>query len=74
MKIDISGLRDGEPWPGYGETLDVPQDEGQALCRKGFAEAVGLTLEAAREVRIVEPEPGVMTTRRGPGRPRKSAA
>lgn len=41
MKIDVSGSRDGQPWPKRGETLDLPDDEGAKLCAAGMAEPVG---------------------------------
>lgn len=38
MKIDVSGSRDGQPWPKRGETLDVSDSEGADLCSSGLAE------------------------------------
>jgi len=38
MKITISGLRDGEPWPGRGEIADVPEAEAIQLIAAGQAE------------------------------------
>jgi hypothetical protein len=38
MKITISGLRDGAPWPGRGESLDVPESEASQLIAAGQAE------------------------------------
>lgn len=40
MKVDITGTRDGKPWPGIGEEVDLPDDEGKDLCAAGIAEPV----------------------------------
>ncbi|MEU9208545.1 hypothetical protein AB0D27_11465 [Streptomyces sp. NPDC048415] len=37
IKGDISGSRDGIPWPKRGETMELPDDEGTALCASGLA-------------------------------------
>lgn len=37
IKGDISGSRDGVPWPKRGETMELPDDEGAALCASGLA-------------------------------------
>jgi hypothetical protein len=37
IKGDISGSRDGVPWPKRGETMELPDDEGTALCASGLA-------------------------------------
>jgi len=34
---DMSGLRDGEPWPGPGEIVDVTDDEGTQMLINGMA-------------------------------------
>jgi hypothetical protein len=38
LTTDISGTRDGQPWPGKGETVDVPDDEAAQLVDAGLAE------------------------------------
>ena len=38
MKVNLSGTRDGEPWPERGKTVDLPDDEAQHLIRAGIAE------------------------------------
>ena len=47
MKIriqgDISGSRDGVPWPKRGETMELPDDEGASLCASGLAVPVKST-------------------------------
>jgi hypothetical protein len=40
MKVDISGSRNGQPWPARGETVEVPDGEGADLCAAGMAEPV----------------------------------
>lgn len=40
MKTDVSGSRDGQPWPKRGETFEVSDAEGVDLCASGMAEPV----------------------------------
>ena len=40
MKADVSGSRNGEPWPPRGSTLELPDEEGASLCAAGIAEPV----------------------------------
>lgn len=37
LKGDISGTRDGLPWPPRGSTVDLPDDEALKLCASGMA-------------------------------------
>ncbi|MGW0579630.1 hypothetical protein ACWD25_27525 [Streptomyces sp. NPDC002920] len=37
MKVDISGARNGEPWPVRGEITELPDDEAESLCISGMA-------------------------------------
>lgn len=37
LTAPISGLRDGEPWPAVGESIDLPADEAEQLVRLGVA-------------------------------------
>lgn len=37
MNSTISGTRDGEPWPGRGECISLPDDEAASLIRTGMA-------------------------------------
>jgi len=39
MKINITGSRNGEPWPAPGGTLDVPDHEAADLIAAGYAVA-----------------------------------
>jgi hypothetical protein len=45
MKAQISGLRDGKPWPDVDEVVDLPDDEAAQVVASGMA------------VEHVEPEP-----------------
>lgn len=40
MKGDVSGSRNGVPWPPRGGTVDLPDGEAADLCRIGLAEPV----------------------------------
>lgn len=40
MKIQISGSRDGLPWPAIGGEITVPDAEGAELCAQGYATPV----------------------------------
>lgn len=53
MKADISGSRNGKPWPRRGETIDVPDAEGADLCASGIAEPVA---SKARSVETATPD------------------
>jgi len=46
MKHQISGTRNGDPWPARGETIDLPDDEAGALLAQGAAEPAGETADA----------------------------
>lgn len=40
LKVSVSGLRDGKPWPDRGETVDLPDDEAAQMIAAGQAEPV----------------------------------
>lgn len=40
MKVQISGTRDGSPWPAPGGVVDVEDAEGADLCAGNLAEPV----------------------------------
>ncbi len=40
MRTEISGLRDGIPWPLVGGTIDLPRDEALAMLENGSVEPV----------------------------------
>lgn len=78
MKADISGSRNGQPWPRRGETTEVPDAEGADLCSAGIAEPVtGRKVETAvvpddSEKREVQ-EPTPLTTGSAPAAAKKTA-
>jgi len=37
MKVDVTGTRNGDPWPARGEEIDLPDDEAKDLCAAGIA-------------------------------------
>ena len=55
LRTDISGTRNGEPWPSAGSEIDLPDEEAVALVRSGDARAVN-TKDADVELR--EPPTG----------------
>jgi len=40
MKVEVSGTRNGKPWPRRGEVVDLPDAEGADLCAAGLADPV----------------------------------
>jgi hypothetical protein len=40
MKVDVTGTRNGDPWPPREEVVDLPDDEARDLCAAGIAEPV----------------------------------
>jgi hypothetical protein len=40
MHYSMSGTRNGVPWPGRGETAELPDSEAAELCASGAAEPV----------------------------------
>jgi hypothetical protein len=61
LRGDISGSRDGQPWPPAGTELDLPDDEAATLCANGSAIPVGsnkageehaVVLDEATEARV----------------------
>jgi hypothetical protein len=63
IKGDISGSRNGVPWPKRGETMELPDDEGTALCASGLAVPAADTDD---EVETAVPD-GVDVETRSPG-------
>jgi hypothetical protein len=65
MKVDISGTRDGRPWPQRGEVVEVADQEGADLCAAKMAEPV---VDDGVEVSTPpEPESRVAPPLSGPG-------
>ncbi|GGT43388.1 hypothetical protein [Streptomyces purpureus] len=40
MTVDMSGTRNGQPWPPRGDIADLPTAEAAHLCASGIAEPV----------------------------------
>lgn len=79
MKVQLSGTRNGKPWPSMGETLDLPAEEAAQMCASGMAETVKGETEKAvpAKAETTEPVEAEVTEKpqpekRGPGRPRKT--
>lgn len=63
MKVDVSGARDGQPWPGRGKAVDLPDEEAASLCAAGMAEPVADTeADVERAVPADDAEKRVLTT------------
>ena len=52
LKGQLSGSRDGVPWPPAGSEIDLPQDEALGLIQSGLARAVNAK-DADVETRVV---------------------
>jgi hypothetical protein len=37
MLVDLSGTRDGRPWPRRGSVVDLPDSEAAEYCAAGMA-------------------------------------
>lgn len=59
---DISGSRDGVPWPKRGETMELPDDEGASLCASGLAAPVAESDDVEKAVPADDSEKRVLTT------------
>lgn len=79
MNVQISGVRNGKPWPAKGETIDLPDGEAAQLCAAGMAETVKDKVEKAvpkkaETTKVPESEAAQPSApeKRGPGRPKGS--
>jgi hypothetical protein len=77
MLGEMSGTRDGQPWPPRGSELDLPDEEAAILVRNKMALPVAVThADVERAVLSnIEVEPreataGPLTTETGPTRRR----
>lgn len=52
LTTQITGTRDGQPWPSAGEEVDLPESEAVPLLQNGSARAVN-TKDADVELRSV---------------------
>lgn len=50
MKVQITGMRDGQRWPAIGGEIDLPDDEGAHACAQGWAEPVAQKPEPEKRV------------------------
>lgn len=82
MKVEMSGTRNGEPWPKRGEVAELPTAEAAHLVGAGIAEQVpdeppAVETATAPDAETSEPpeteDAAAPQTdeRRGRGRPRK---
>lgn len=82
LLVDVSGTRDGLPWPPRGNEVNLPDDEARQMVEAlqaipvsthrsaETAVAADPTVEQ-REVRVADERP--LTTETGPGPARKGA-
>lgn len=80
MTVEMSGSRNGQPWPRRGETVDLPSGEAQHLVASGIAvevhgeKAPVETATAPKAEAAETPEPEKPQTpaaeKRGRARPR----
>jgi hypothetical protein len=67
MKVDVSGSRDGQPWPKRGEIFDVSDAEGEGLCSSGLAvPAAGSDGDVEKAVPEDDAEKRALTTETAP--------
>ncbi|MFJ8163817.1 hypothetical protein ACIRBY_23220 [Streptomyces sp. NPDC096136] len=81
MTVEMSGTRNGEPWPRRGEVTELPTAEAAHLVGAGIAERVDdvpavetATAPAAESAPLPDAEAAGIPAaeeRRGRGRPRK---
>jgi len=50
LRAQITGLRDGRPWPAVGTLLELPDDEAAALCKARLADPVASERPVERAV------------------------
>lgn len=65
----LDGMRNGQPWPAVGGTIDVPMSEAVNLISHGYAVPVPVPQEQERA--IVEQEPERATLPKTTSKPRK---
>lgn len=54
LKVQISGTRNGEPWPEPGVPVDLPEDEAAHLVEVGIADPVDVEPEPVKEPTAAE--------------------
>jgi hypothetical protein len=40
LRAEITGTRNGQPWPAKGSLVELPDDEAAALCKARLADPV----------------------------------
>jgi len=60
LRAQITGLRDGQPWPAAGVLVELPDDEALALCKARLADPVASERPVERAV-----PPAAAVERRG---------
>lgn len=66
MKADVSGTRNGRPWPVRGEVVEVGDQEGADLCAAGIA--VPVADDKTERAVVDDDSEKRLTTRTGPVR------
>lgn len=72
MLVELSGTRNGQPWPPRGQVVDLPDDEAAHYCAAGMATPVatrGADVETATPPPDAEKRaasPTTVTTANGP--------
>jgi len=68
MKVQMSGTRQGEDWPGFGEVLECSDEEGASLLAGGLADPY-VKMDSDVETAVApkaEERAGGLTTETGP--------
>lgn len=70
LKVDVSGTRNGVPWPPRGSVIDLPDAEAVEYCAAGMAVPVAEkpVEEHAVDDDATEERETPLTTDTGPGR------
>ena len=50
LKVHLSGTRNGAEWPGYGEEIELPDEEAASMVAAGMAEPVATFRNAEKAV------------------------
>lgn len=71
MKVDVSGDRNGQPWPRRGGEIDLPDGEATSLCAAGLAVPV---TDTNSDVEKAVPSDDVTEARTKPAARRRKAS
>lgn len=73
MQVQMSGTRNGQPWPRLGEVAELPTTEAAHLVAAGIAEQVDeVETAAAPEAEVSRPPAAKTPPPRRPGRSAKN--